>query len=265
MPSGRASATGTGTCTHGASPSKPVGEGVRRGRGTSNCGCRPTVVASPSSTNWQRSDHCEPRDRVTAVRTLVVRCPDWAVIAAGVPLTEPAAVFFANRVVASSPAARREGVATNMRRREAQGRCPELIVLEHDPARDAREFEPIVAALDELTPRIEVSEAGRSAFPTRGPARYFGGDDELAQRALALVRAALDGRGVAHVGVADGPFAALLAATDAMTVVPRGMSPTFLMPWPLSSLDRPELVDVLHRLGLRTLGDLAALPAQDVP
>jgi len=201
---------------------------------------------------------------MTAVRTLVVRCPDWAVIAAGVPLTEPAAVFFANRVVASSPAARREGVATNMRRREAQGRCPELIVLEHDPARDAREFEPIIGALDELTPRIEVSEAGRCAFPTRGPARYFGGDDALARRALALVSAALDGRGVAHVGVADGPFAALLAAADGMTVVPRGMSPTFLVPWPLSSLDRPELVDVLHRLGLRTLGDLAALPAQDV-
>ena len=201
---------------------------------------------------------------MTAVRTLVVRCPDWSVIAAGVPLTEPAAVFFANRVVASSPAARREGVSTNMRRREAQGRCPELIVLEHDPARDAREFEPIVGALDELTPRIEVSEAGRCAFPTRGPARYFGGDDALARRALALVGAALDDRGVAHVGVADGPFAALLAAADATTVVPKGMSPTFLAPWPLSSLDRPELVDVLHRLGLRTLGDLAALPAQDV-
>jgi len=42
------------------------------------------------------------------------------------------------------------------------------------------------------------------------------------------------------------------------------MSPTFLASWPLSSLDRPELVDVLQRLGLRTLGDLAALPAQDV-
>ncbi|HEX4819950.1 MAG TPA: DNA polymerase Y family protein [Acidimicrobiales bacterium] len=201
---------------------------------------------------------------MTAIRTLVVRCPDWPVIAAGVPLCEPAAVFFANRVVASSPAARLEGVATNMRRREAQGRCPDLIVLEQDPARDAREFEPIVAALDELTPRIEVNEAGRCAFPTHGPARYFGGDDALAQRALALVRAALDGRGVAHVGIADGPFAASLAAADATTVVPRGMSPTFLAPWPLSSLDRPELVDVLQRLGLRTLGDLAALPAQDV-
>lgn len=201
---------------------------------------------------------------MTAVRTLVVRCPDWPVIAAGVPLSEPAAVFFANRVVASSPCARDEGVTANMRRREAQGRCPELVVLEHDPARDAREFEPLVAALDELTPRIEVSEAGRCAFPTHGPARYFGGDEPLARRAHALVSAVLGDRGVVHVGVADGPFAALLAAGDTAVVVPRGMSPTFLAPWPLSTLDRPELVDVLRRLGLRTLGDFAGLPAHDV-
>ena len=201
---------------------------------------------------------------MTAVRTLVVRCPDWPVIAAGVPLSEPAAVFFANRVVASSPAARHEGVTANMRRREAQGRCPELIVLEHDPARDAREFEPLVATLDELTPRIEVNEAGRCAFPTHGPARYFGGDEPLARRARALVGAVLGDRGVVHVGVADGPFAAMLAANDEAVIVPRSMSPTFLARWPLSTLDRPELVDVLQRLGLRTLGDFAGLPAQDV-
>lgn len=203
---------------------------------------------------------------MTAVRTLVVRVPDWPVMAAGVPLDEPAAVFFANRVVASSPAARVESVGLDMRRREAQGRCPELIVLELDPARDARAFEPLVAALDVLTPRIEVREPGSCAFPTRGPARYFGGDEPLAARAHALVSEVLGGRGVVHVGVADGPFAATLAAADgrATLVVPAGMSPAFLAPWPLTTLERHDLVDVLHRLGLRTLGEFAALPAPDV-
>jgi protein ImuB len=201
---------------------------------------------------------------MTAVRTLVVRCPDWPIIAAGVPLHEPAAVFFANRVVASSPAARADGVQQHMRRREAQGRCPGLAVLEHDPARDARAFEPIVAALDELTPRIEVAHPGQCAFPTHGPSRYFGGDETLATRALALACGALGDRGTAHVGVADGPFAAALAAADGITVVPRSKSPVFLASWPLDTLDRPELVDVLRRLGLRTLGDFATLPASDV-
>ena len=31
-----------------------------------------------------------------------------------------------------------------------------------------------------------------------------------------------------------------------------------------AALDRPELTDLLRRLGLRTLGDFAALPAADV-
>ena len=44
------------------------------------------------------------------MRTLVVACPDWPVLAAGVPPTEPAAVIRANRVMATSPAARVDGV-----------------------------------------------------------------------------------------------------------------------------------------------------------
>jgi protein ImuB len=49
-----------------------------------------------------------------------------------------------------------------------------------------------------------------------------------------------------------------------LAVVPPGHTPTFLAPLPTATLDRPELVDVLDRLGVRTLGDLAALPEPDV-
>lgn len=211
-------------------------------------------------------------NRSTAVRTLVAWCPDWPIVAAGVSLDVPAAVFVANRVVACSPAARREGVVRHQRRREAQARCPDLTILDHDPARDAREFEPVITALATLTPRVEVVCPGRGAFPTRGPSRYFGGDDALARRAAAAVAESLAARGEVSVGVADGPFAATLAARAAHTtrasggvlVVPSGESGSFVAPLPLATLDRPELVDVLGRLGMRTLGDFAALPATDV-
>src|SRR5690606_40603262 len=83
-----------------------------------------------------------------AVRTLVVWCPDWPVTAAGivdgVPVHHPVAVLRANRVVSCSPAARAEGVTVGLRKREAQSRCPHLIVVDHDPAREARAFEPVV-------------------------------------------------------------------------------------------------------------------------
>ena len=208
------------------------------------------------------------------VRTMVVWVPDWPLVAAGVPADEPAAVFVANRVVACTAGARAAGVRRHMRRREAQGRCPSLRVLDHDPDRDARAFEVVVHALEALTPRLEVGRPGRCAFPTRGPSRYFGGDAALAQRAVALVTAALGPSGIVTAGIADGPFAAGQAARVAylaaqqgdppVRVVEPGASAAFLATLPLTALDRPELTDVLGRLGLHDLGDLAALPAADV-
>ena len=70
------------------------------------------------------------------------------------------------------------------------------------------------------------------------------------------------------VGVADGLFAAVLAARAALggapVIVPRGETPSFLAPWPVATLERPELADLLVRLGIRTLGGLAALPGPRV-
>ena len=116
------------------------------------------------------------------VRTVVVRCPDWpvrsAMAAAGVDPEGaediPAAVVFANRVVSTTPAARAEGVRRGLRRREAQSRCPRLVVLPPDPARDARAFEPVVAAVAELAPGVEVTRPGVCAVAARGPGAISG-------------------------------------------------------------------------------------------
>ncbi|HEX9991714.1 MAG TPA: hypothetical protein VGB14_02175, partial [Acidimicrobiales bacterium] len=89
-------------------------------------------------------------DVVASVRTLVAWCPDWPVVAAGHGPGDPVAVVHANRVVACSPAARSEGVRLGLRRREAQARCPQLIAVADDPGRDARAFEPVVAAVEEV-------------------------------------------------------------------------------------------------------------------
>ncbi len=203
------------------------------------------------------------------VRTVVVRCPDWpvrsAMSAAGVDPEGadeiPAAVVFANQVVSTTPAARAEGVRRGLRRREAQSRCPRLVVLPPDPARDARAFEPVVAAVAELAPGVEVIRPGVCAVAARGPARYFGGDRAVVDRLSRFV--AERTRAVATVGVADGRFAAALAAQQ-HAVVPRGGSRTFLAPYPVETLTVPDLPDVLRRLGLRTLGAFAQLPSRDV-
>jgi protein ImuB len=209
-----------------------------------------------------------------ATRTVVVHCPDWPVLASEPEPSAAVAVVRANRVVAASMAARAAGVEVGLRRREAQRRCPHVEVVEHDPGRDARAFEAVASSLDAITPGVEVTVAGTLAFATRGPSRYFGGDDALAERVGWMASGALGDRWPVRVGVADGAFAALLAAQEAhrrgraAVVVAPGATPAFLAPQPVGSLleaiEVPEVVDVWRRLGLRTLGLVAELPSADV-
>ncbi len=198
-------------------------------------------------------------------RTLLLWCPDWPVLAAeiidGVPATGPVAVLHANRVVACSEQARAEGVRRGLRRREAQGRCPGLTVVDHDPGRDARAFEPVVAAVEEVAAGVEVLRPGACALAARGPSRYLGGEEAAAERIVEQVAQSCAVE--SQVGIADGTFAAELAARRGR-IVPPGGTPEFLAAQPVEALGRPALVDLLRRLGVRTLGDFAALPAGDV-
>lgn len=210
--------------------------------------------------------------RVT--RIAVAWCPDWPVVAWGVPLDEPAVVVVANRVVATSPAARAEGVAIGQRRRDAQGRCPDVAVLERDIDREARRFEPVAMALDALTPRVEVAGPGLVSFPTRGPSRFLGGDHAVADAMVAAIEPALAGQGEVRIGIADGGFAARLASRSTAArfgpvVLEPGASPAFLADLPIGTLvesagSDPSFVDVLGRLGLTTLGHFAGLSPADV-
>lgn len=216
-------------------------------------------------------------------RLLVVWCPDWpavaAAVVAGLPPQVPVAVVEANRVVACSAPARADGVRRGTRRRDAQSRCPDLVVAEPDLDRDARLFEPVAAAVEELAPGVEVVRPGVVAVPAQGPVGYFGGPEQAAERLVdhVAVHAGVE----CQVGIADGLFAALLAARRG-AVVPEGGTPEFLAPLGVGELDQPadrfgpvrsgvvdrtdraELVDLLHRLGIRTLGAFAALPERDV-
>ncbi|TLW93853.1 DNA polymerase Y family protein [Saccharomonospora piscinae] len=211
-------------------------------------------------------------------RRLVVWCPDWPVVAAraaagmpGVPgqaadTADAAAVFAANRVVACSPAARRSGIGLGMRRREAQARCPELAVFAEDTDTEARLFESVASAVEDLVVGVEVVRPGLVAVPVDRATAYFGGELPLAERLVDHVaaRAGVE----CQVGVADGLFAATLAAYRG-AFVGAGAGAEFLAPLPVTELNQPgaersELVELLRRLGLRTLGAFAALAERDV-
>jgi len=212
-------------------------------------------------------------------RLVTVWFPDWPVVAAGFRDDVPAAVMAANRVVARTLSAADEGVVVGQRRRQAQRRCPHVTLIDHDPDRDAREFEPIVRSLAEISPRLDVIEPGWVSLRALGPSRYFGGDAALTDR---LIEAASAGVPAAHtthavrpgVGLADGRFPSSIAARLAVraghpVIVDAGGSPEFCADLPVGWLQTlgecdTELVELFARLGLRRLGDLAALDVVDV-
>ncbi len=192
--------------------------------------------------------------------------PDWPVLtaatAAGLDPAAPAAVFSAGLVLACTANAREAGVRRGLRRREAQYRCPDLAVLDRDLAEEARAFEPVVVAVEAVAPGVEVIRPGLCTVAARGPARYFGGDVPAAARLAEEASVAGPGDRC-RTGVAEGAFAATLAARRGL-VIEAGRTPQFLADHPLEVIERPELVDLLRRLGVRTLGDFACLPAADV-
>ncbi len=219
---------------------------------------------------------------MTDARTLVLVIPHWPTIAAGVAYNCPAAVMHMNRVVDATPAAVEQRVVPGIRRREAQRLCPNLEMIDDNEARNARRFHLIVAALESVTPRVEISAGGWCSFPTRGPSRYFGGDQTLAQlvaeRALDALCNTLSVTEVPRVikprvGIADSRFTACLAAfpknLPLIQIVAPGTNSQFLAPFPVDTLgnkdsplvDAADLIDVFRRLGLRTLGDVASLPS----
>jgi protein ImuB len=213
------------------------------------------------------------------VRCLVVEWPDWPLVAAQATPGQPSAVMRANRVVAASPLAREDGIRPGWRRRESQRACASLVVIDHDAERDMRMFEPLARSMGSVTPLVEVDRAGGCTFTTRGPSRYHGGDAALAELTLTTIRTAAPLHAVAVtgppvVGIADGAFTARLAARTALRsacgfrVIKAGESPAFLAPFPIDVLNEEladdSLANLFSRLGVRTLGALAALPYVDV-
>lgn len=212
-------------------------------------------------------------------RTMVIWCPDWPATAAaldgGHGRDVPLAVLHANRVLACNAAARGEGVRRGMRRRDAQGRCPTLVLAPANPDLEAQLFEPVLAVVEELRPGVAPLRPGVVALPS--PSRYYGGEERAA--AIFLERLVDHGLWDVRAGIADEVFTAEQAARQAgiqeHLVVPPGGSAVFLGGLPVEVLTAgsgpgdggaagAELVSLLQRLGLRRLEEFAALPAAGV-
>src|SRR5262245_19788362 len=162
-------------------------------------------------------------------------------------------------------AAERAGVRPGMRLSEALANCPQLELVEQDPAGVEEAWEAVLRRLEEAGFAVEPVEPGCVSYETRGVERLAGGLQQALRRALD----AIGEEWGARVGAATRRFAALAAATVAPAgralVIDDGEAHLFLEPLPLDLLPlSPERREELSELGVKRLGELARLPGAAV-
>src|SRR5256886_12262243 len=161
--------------------------------------------------------------------------------------------------------AERLGVRPGMRLGEGLATCPELVLVEQDPAAAEQAWEEILRALEDSGFGVDPAGVGCVYFETRGVERLYGGLEPALKRALAAVGTAWDPR----AGAAQRRFAALAAANVArpgqILVVSDDRLQDFLAPLPLELVPmEPRRRAELHELGVKRVGQLAGLPGAAV-
>ena len=168
------------------------------------------------------------------------------------------------RVWQVSALARRTGVRPGMTVSQAIGLCPTLRLCEPDPVHYEECFAALVTALGAVSPVVEPAELGRAFVGTDGLEGLYGGPEKIVEAIeLRAPSSAL------RLGWGRGKFVSWTAASRAKSgqavIVNPGDERRFLAAQPLSVLPLiPDHHRLLRRLGLRTLGDLAALPEDAV-
>jgi DNA polymerase-4 len=142
--------------------------------------------------------------------------------------------------------------------------CPQAVFLPPDFDEYSRASRAVMRIFREVTPLVEPLSMDEAFLDVAGSQRLLGPPARIA--ASIRARVAEEQSLPCSVGVAPSKFVAKLASTrakpDGTVVVPAARVLDFLHPLPVGALwgVGERSAEVLHRLGLRTVGDLAAAP-----
>ncbi|MGI8926597.1 MAG: DNA polymerase IV [Tepidiformaceae bacterium] len=160
--------------------------------------------------------------------------------------------------------ARRFGVRSAMPVARARRLCPQAVFLASDYGFYAPASRAFHAILRDYTPLVEPAGADEAYMDTAGSEQLFGDAPAIA----AMLRARVLGEiGItASAGVSTNKLVSKVASDaakpDGLLVVPPGDEAAFLAPRPIRELPMvgPRMAETLAGLGVRTVGDIAALP-----
>lgn len=158
------------------------------------------------------------------------------------------------------------GIRCGMRLGEALSRCPRLMLVPADPAGVADRWDRLLVRLESIGAAVESEHPGLACFDAQGLIRLHGGQPA---GVIAAARHAL--QWPARFAAAPTRFAAVAAGHRARVNRPliitggRRQARDFLAPQPVSLLcERAALAGLpaaLERLGITTMGQLAAIPS----
>lgn len=167
----------------------------------------------------------------------------------------------ASSIISVSMEARRNGIRPGQSLSQARALLPDLIVKPRDRASEASSQEVLLEVALTLSPIAENAESGCVYLDIQGVKK------EKALLEEAISEAALMGLTV-QAAVAGGRIAARIAAQrskEISGIVSEGGDAAYLAPLPLAGLaPPPTLLKRLSRWGVRTAGELAALPAGEI-
>jgi protein ImuB len=161
------------------------------------------------------------------------------------------------------------GIAPGMGLGEALGRCPELALVPSDPERAEAAWEETLVALEGIGAAVESERAGEAFFETSGLRGLWGGETRVLERARrAIALATRLGAGPTRLCAAVAALRFRPRRPGRFVVIGERTGRAFLASQPVSLLrdrlegewERATLPPTVERLGIRTLGELAALP-----
>ncbi len=167
-------------------------------------------------------------------------------------------------VSTASYEARRFGIHSAMPLRTAGALCPDAVFVPVDGRKYAAVSREVMAILRRFTPQVEPVSIDEAFLDVTASRALFGDGEAVGRRIKAAIA---DDLGLtASVGVATTKLVAKVASDlrkpDGLVVVPPGSEAAFLAPLPVGRLwgVGPQTAAALREHGVRTIGDLAALP-----
>ncbi|MET3724759.1 DNA polymerase Y family protein [Sphingomonas trueperi] len=167
-----------------------------------------------------------------------------------------------SEVAAVCPAAMTAGIRIGMALTQARALVPELRVDPADPQGDRADLERLAHSLARRwSPSVTLAGEDLLFLDLTGVAHLHGGEARMLRRLYALL-ARLGF--AARIAVADTPGAAWAFARfrpETLLRCPSGEHGAWLAPLPVEALRlEGDAIDLLHRLGVDSIGQLAALP-----